>query len=1193
MSIELSRSAVVLVAVATSMFVSTESVRGDSRAGNLVRHYSFDAARQTQNKSGVRDRTGGVETLTYVGREPFKVVDGPVPGKKAVRIDSGAFQAKPFAVEDSSFSVTMWVRTHGQGTLLGNGRTNGMFFAQGDGYWNGFRVYKTYPSKQLRFEIGRPKPRNAFGFSTEEGAPDGVWLHLAATWDGHQLRLYLNGLLAGAADYAGDYTVGGPLRIGYANAGIGSLKMDVADVLVYDRALAPIDLLRSAFAGTRRPTLLAIQEPFEAATESLAHADWAAASEHFGKITQRRDVPPDCRVLATLGLARALRAQNRNDEAVSLYAEIADAPDTPDRLRDIAVRMCLKTEHGVVTTAASPAVYGRLLELPDLSPEERIQTRLSLAEGFVQEGNAGKAREQYEAVLQSSQLAERNAWNLQMQIAHAYRSAHDYEAARREYEQVANDSKNAPEYRSIALLSLADTYVREKSYVAAEAAYARLAGLPDLPAHHRHEAEERKREVQRISQGLPPRDPSEHRVKLPSFPKPAVTFHVSPKGNDRNAGTEAEPFASLEGARDAIRRLRASRGLPKGGVTVFVHGGEYVVRQTFELTETDSGTADAPIRYCAAVGETPRFTGGVKWKESEAVTDPNILERLSADARKRVRQIDLKASGVSDYGAVAQRGYGFAAYPTRPWVDFYVGDQAMELARWPNEEFLHVGKVDQGQFRTDQSGKPGRFQYEGDQPNRWSSTEDIWMFGYWGHLWAGRGVKVAAIDKRNRLVTTAHPTSYGFREGMPYYFFNVLDELDRPGEWYLDRTKGVAYFYPPTSKERAEVEFPILATPFLSLRDVSHVTVQGLAFELGRAEGAVVIGGTHNLLAGCTFRKLGTNGAIVQGGTHHGVLGCDIHTLGAGGIRMAGGEPKTLSRGDHFVENCHIRNFSRVDRVYAPAVHLDGVGNRISHNLFHDSPHHAMRVEGWEHTVEFNEIHSVVYEADDQAGIDIFGNPAYRGNTIRYNFWHHIGSGHNVAGQAGIRLDDFISAVLIYGNVFYRCSGGHFGGVQIHGGKDNVVDNNLFVDCKYALSFSPWGEKRWLERLGDDRMKGVLRRSGMDITKPPFTTRYPDLAQMQSNADRNFVWRNAAVNCGQFEVRDRGQNEMMDNHAFEGDVGFSDVSKRDFTLKVNSPICERFGFRPIPFDEIGLYQSESRATWPVEHDVSTRYVQED
>ncbi|MDZ7617475.1 MAG: right-handed parallel beta-helix repeat-containing protein, partial [Patescibacteria group bacterium] len=469
---------------------------------------------------------------------------------------------------------------------------------------------------------------------------------------------------------------------------------------------------------------------------------------------------------------------------------------------------------------------------------------------------------------------------------------------------------------------------------------------------------------------------------------------------------------------------------------------------------------------------------------------------------------------------------------------------------------------------------------------------DVWVYGYWGHLWAGRSVRVGRIEPEKRLLHIEHRSNYGYREDMPYYYFNVLEELDSPGEWHLDRAAGIAYVWPPEDAEVPTVELPLLAKPLVEMKGVSHVTLRGLCFDLGRAEGLVMTGGTSNLLAGCTFRRFGTNAIVVQGGTGHGVLGCDLATLGAGGIRMSGGEAKTLTPSGHFIENCHVRDFSRVDRAYAPAVLLEGVGGRIAHNLFHDSPHHAMRIEGFEHVIEWNEIHSVVYESDDQSGIDLWGNPTYRGIVIRNNFWHHIGSGHDVAGQAGIRLDDFISSVLMTGNVFYRAAGGRFGAIQIHGGKDNITENNLFIDCKYAISFSPWGEKRWDEKLASDGMQQVIRQGGLDITAPPLSTRYPDLADMKDDADRNYTWRNAAVDCGAFAIRDRGVNEWLDNVAFAADPGFADLAKRDFRLPADSPLYRRFGFRPIPFEHIGLYEDPYRATWPVEHDITPHFVDE-
>ena len=45
--------------------------------------------------------------------------------------------------------------------------------------------------------------------------------------------------------------------------------------------------------------------------------------------------------------------------------------------------------------------------------------------------------------------------------------------------------------------------------------------------------------------------------------------------------------------------------------------------------------------------------------------------------------------------------------------------------------------------------------------------------------------------------------------------------------------------------------------------------------------------------------------------------------------------------------------------------------------------------------------------------------------------------------------------------------------------------------------------------------------------------------------------------------------------------GFVDVAHGDFRLKPDAAVLNRIGFRPIPVEEIGLYEDEYRATWPV------------
>lgn len=91
-----------------------------------------------------------------------------------------------------------------------------------------------------------------------------------------------------------------------------------------------------------------------------------------------------------------------------------------------------------------------------------------------------------------------------------------------------------------------------------------------------------------------------------------VSLFVAPAGSDANGGGSQQPLATLEAARDAVRAIKAERGIPPGGITVYLRGGEYYRDQPFVLGPDDSGTEDAPVVWAAYPGETPRLIGGVR-----------------------------------------------------------------------------------------------------------------------------------------------------------------------------------------------------------------------------------------------------------------------------------------------------------------------------------------------------------------------------------------------------------------------------------------------------------------------------------------------------------------------------------------------------------------------------------------------------
>lgn len=1168
---------------------------GMSQTAQPVRHYVFDR----MNDAPMEVTSLGAE------HEPIRLsLDRPLALEVGRRQTSGlfvlddkAYEGRPFDA-GSGFTIEVVFRYFGQGRELGNGRPNGMIFAQGDGYWHGLRLYCDSTTGQLRFEMGRPQPQNAYGISSPIGIPRGVWQHVAVSWDGQQLRLYWNGVPVVSTPYTGPYTApNGPLRIGFANAGIGSLQLQVAEWMAYTVSLPPEVIAVHALSAVPGPIARLAPPEFavttwadgwKSASDAVTAGNWREAERHWSALADKRDVPPPVKALAQFASAVAKQQRGTTGQAVRTWAALSRNPSAPALLRLTSASMCVINRRGIIWAVVAPELYESLLKSGNWSLEERQTLLLLAGEAALQSGNPTFARQCFQEALNLPRDLKEARWDVVLRIAHCLRSAKEWDAARAAYRRLADDPQAPAPVRSAALLAWASTYDRAGQWAEAARAYRAITGSSVLHPVHRWEAEELAREMERLAQGLPRRDPNWHRTPPPALPQGGLELFVAPTGNDANPGTADAPLASLEGARDRIRQIKKSGGLPRGGVTVWVRGGMYPVRQTLELTEEDSGGAESPIVFRASENETPIFTGGVVLGGFQPVRNPEILKRLPEEARNKVVQVDLRANGIEDFGNLGPRGFGLAGYPAHPWVDVYFNDQPGTLARWPNDGFVNIkgltsGAGDEGR------GQPGTWIVEG-RPRQWTFTDDIWMYGYWRYLWAGTMIRVASIDSQTGQLVTAGASNYGFAEGMPYYFFNVLEELDRPGEWYLDRKSGVLYLYPPGDVGELRVKLPVVSAPFVRLKNTSFVRFIKLTFECGRAEGVVIDGGTDVALLGCRLLRLGTNGIVILGGTKHTVMGCDIGSVGAGGIRLAGGDEKTLTPSGHVVENCHIWDFTRVDRNYAPAVHVDGVGSIIRHNLFHDSPHHGIRLEGFEHLVELNEVHSVVYEADDQAGLDMFGNPISRGNVLRWNYWHHIGSGHNVAGQAGIRLDDMISGVVVYGNVFYRCAGGQFGGLQIHGGKDNWVDNNLFIACKAAVSFSPWSEARWKESVRN--WLEAARRRGVDITRAPLVERYPELLHLEQNPNRNFVLRSLVVDCGTFAIRDPEVNVFLDNHVSDEDPGFGEASREQLALKSDSAAHAWFPFRPIPFEEIGLYPSPLRATWPVVHSVSPKYVAE-
>lgn len=656
----------------------------------------------------------------------------------------------------------------------------------------------------------------------------------------------------------------------------------------------------------------------------------------------------------------------------------------------------------------------------------------------------------------------------------------------------------------------------------------------------------------------------------------SAEIYVAPNGRDGNRGTRWSPFATLERARAAVRSLKANGGLPTGGVKVWVGAGEYPLSESFTLSAVDGGSEDCPVAYRSFRGGEVRLVGGRSLQAAnfKPVTDSATLARLDAAARREVRVADLHQLGLTNPGEFPDQFSGAALVP-----ELFFNDQRMMLARWPNEGWAEFSKVIESgpaPWRNHSSEKFGAFAYEGDRPQRWLNAPGVWLQGYWCFDWSSETIRIGEINSAEQRITLGRKHHYGLGSGNPgprrFFALNLLEELDQPGEYFIDRASGALFFWPPSSLKNARVVLSTLTQPVVLLSNVAHVTLEGLIVETCAGNGINVTGGQDNHIVNCRVRNTGMDGIVVSGGTSHRVTGCDIYETGTAGLKIGGGDRKTLTPCNHEAVNNHIYNVSRRQRTHAYHVHLDGVGVRLAHNLIHDGPHQAIGLAGNDHVIEFNEIHHTGMETDDCGSFYMGRNPSERGSVLRYNFWHHIGS-TRAHGSCAVYFDDGAGGQTVFGNVFYRAAGGSFGAVFSHGGHDNTVRNCVFIDCSLALGSAPWPDKHWREWLTGDLWQEKLRRE-VDITKSPFADRYPearDLLEFSGEPRRNHAFANVIVNCRKLQT---GNWELSDSLVTDKDPGFVDAARLNFRLREDSIVFKRLpSFGPIPFSEIGLQRA--------------------
>ncbi|HEX6171857.1 MAG TPA: right-handed parallel beta-helix repeat-containing protein, partial [Chitinophagaceae bacterium] len=356
---------------------------------------------------------------------------------------------------------------------------------------------------------------------------------------------------------------------------------------------------------------------------------------------------------------------------------------------------------------------------------------------------------------------------------------------------------------------------------------------------------------------------------LDSFSQQRTVFYVSLLGKDNNPGTIQRPFATLEKARSVVR-VRSKQN-HSDSVIVYLRKGNYTLKKSFSLDSLDSGKENAAVIYSAYPGEEVHINGSISIPVNRVkpVFDPLIVSRLVPEAKDKIVQVDLKKAGLNDFGKIKPKGFGRPYEPTG--MELFCNNTAMKLSRWPNDSLVKTGKVlDPGSVprNGDFSNRGGKFMFDQLRPQRWSAAKDIWISGFFKYGYADDAVKIANLDLLNKTITTEQPHIYGFENGKifhKWYAFNLLEEIDQPGEYYIDRENGILYFYPPT-EQLTSIELSVLETPLVTMMNVSNVKFRNIIFEGSRGIGLYIERGSSNTIENCEFRNLGLVGIMIGKG---------------------------------------------------------------------------------------------------------------------------------------------------------------------------------------------------------------------------------------------------------------------------------------------------------------------------------------
>jgi len=607
------------------------------------------------------------------------------------------------------------------------------------------------------------------------------------------------------------------------------------------------------------------------------------------------------------------------------------------------------------------------------------------------------------------------------------------------------------------------------------------------------------------------------------------------KGDDENPGTEQAPLKTFRGAKELVRRLKAET--PGYQYTVNFRDGEYYFEETERFTEEDSGQKGSPVIYRAINPGKVIFTGGVELDISKAkkVTDKEFLARLYEGVRDKVYEIDLLNSGFP-YTLNGETKHPSAAGPMLNSIEYpelYLDNQEQMIAQWPNGEG-NYSKVDLVVDKTS-------FRCKNDDFSRWTAAKDMWVGGYYVYDYGYRRHYVEEIDGDLNIITledTGVSTDYMGQLtniSMRYKAFNLPEEIDVPGEWYIDRENMKIYYYMPENISGKRLELSALRERMFVMTDADYIKFSGIEFTKTRDEVIYMTGVSGIEITDCTFRNVLASAITanstklaetdkdywqvqeIDGANNCIIENCLFENIGAAAISITGGNVDTLEESGTVIRNNIFYKFGQKAR-YTNAIKIYGCGITVENNNISSAPCSAIATMGNNHIIRYNEIYDVCRETDDCGAIYQGRSALQRGTEVSYNYLHNLNSVEELPYkfQNGIYWDDSQGGQYVHDNIIKDVRQDIY-----NAGVDNVFEDNISINVEKTLYFK---NGKVPTHNNDETKKGWY---GYIKNPDIYYAEYPNLEYIINNynseslASLTRVNGNLAVNAGEVALEDK------------------------------------------------------------------------